>query len=288
MIPVSFAQQRLWLADQLDGPSPRYNLPFAIRMRGPLDEAALRDAARDVVIRHEALRTVFPAVDGVPVQQVVPAAETRLHFETVRCGPDEFPALRDAAAAHHFDLGGELPLRMTVFALAPQAHVLLVVVHHIAGDGWSQGLFLRDLAAACTARHAGRSPDWAPLPVQYADYALWQRELLGSDTDPHSVLSRELAYWRDHLSGTPQEVTLPADRPRPPVQGACADAVGLRFDADLHAALLDVARAHRATLFMVLQAGLAALLTRLGAGTDVPLGTVVAGRSDDALHDVVG
>ncbi|MFE7610624.1 non-ribosomal peptide synthetase [Streptomyces celluloflavus] len=288
MIPVSFAQQRLWLADQLDGPSPRYNLPFAIRMRGPLDEAALRDAARDVVIRHEALRTVFPAVDGVPVQQVVPAAETRLHFETVRCGPDEFPALRDAAAAHHFDLGGELPLRMTVFALAPQEHVLLVVVHHIAGDGWSQGLFLRDLAAACTARHAGRSPDWAPLPVQYADYALWQRELLGSDTDPHSVLSRELAYWRDHLSGTPQEVTLPADRPRPPVQGACADAVGLRFDADLHAALLDVARAHRATLFMVLQAGLAALLTRLGAGTDVPLGTVVAGRSDDALHDVVG
>ncbi|MDQ0313148.1 amino acid adenylation domain-containing protein [Kitasatospora herbaricolor] len=288
MIPVSFAQQRLWLIDQIEGRSPLYNLPFAVRLRGELDVPALRAAVADVVERHETLRTVFPVVGDVPVQQVLPVAEAEFGFELVDCGPADYPARRDAAAATTFDLSTELPIRVTVFTLAPGEHVLLVVLHHIAGDGWSLGPFLRDLATAYTARHAGGGPGWEPLPVQYADYALWQRELLGEEGDPESLLARQLAHWRDALAGLPEELDLPADRPRPATPSGAADGLEFRLDAGLHAALLDLARAHRATLFMVLQAGLAALLSRLGAGTDVPIGSGVAGRPDEALDDLVG
>ncbi|WP_052768436.1 amino acid adenylation domain-containing protein [Streptomyces humi] len=292
MIPVSFAQQRLWLTDQIEGPGPLYNLPFAVRLRGEPDPAALRAAVVDVVTRHEALRTVFPAVAGVPEQRVVPAGQAAadLSFTVVDCtaDPDGYPALRDAAAAEPFDLRGELPIRIRVFVLAPDEYVLLTVLHHIAGDGWSRRPFLRDLATAHRARRAGRAPDWEPLPVQYADYALWQRELLGSDRDPDSLMSRQLDYWRTKLAGLPEELTLPTDRPRPRALGGGADALPLRLDAELHARLLDLARGHRVTLFMVLQAALAALVSRLGGGTDVPVGSVVAGRSEEALDDLVG
>ncbi|MFF7456374.1 amino acid adenylation domain-containing protein [Kitasatospora sp. NPDC008115] len=294
MIPVSYAQQRLWLIDQIEGPTALYNLPFAVRLRGPLDTAALRAATADVVARHEALRTVFPVDDdGVPVQHILPSEEASIAFATVECAPAGYPARRDAEAAHTFDLSTELPIRVTVFSLTPTEggtpeHVLLVVLHHIAGDGWSLGPLLRDLAAAYTARLAGAEPQWEPLPVQYADYALWQRELLGDESDPDSLMSRQLDYWRGVLSGLPEELELPADRPRPPVPTGAADAVPFAFPPALHAALADLARGHRATLFAVLQAGLAALFTRLGAGTDIPLGTGVAGRSDEALSDLVG
>ncbi|MFD9800127.1 amino acid adenylation domain-containing protein [Streptomyces sp. NPDC059071] len=307
MIPVSYAQQRLWLIDQIEGPTALYNLPFAVRLRGTLDIEALRAATADVVARHEALRTVFPVADGVPVQRILPSAEARIAFESVSCAPGDYPDLRDRAAARTFDLATELPLRVTVFSLTPTAtptptttstagpcpptdaeHVLLVVLHHIAGDGWSLGPLLRDLATAYTARLAGSAPDWEPLPVQYADYALWQRDLLGDETDPDSLMSRQLDYWRGVLSGLPEELELPVDRPRPPAPTGAADAVPFHYGPELHTALTDLARRHRATLFSVLQAGLAALFTRLGAGTDIPLGTGVAGRSDEALHDLVG
>ncbi|KIX77507.1 hypothetical protein SF23_11840, partial [Streptomyces sp. MBRL 10] len=211
VIPVSYAQQRLWLIDQIEGPTALYNLPFAVRLRGTLDTAALRAATADVVARHEALRTVFPVAGGVPVQQVLPSAQAEVAFETVDCAPDAYPALRDRAAAHTFDLAAELPIRVTVFTLAPAEHVLLVVLHHIAGDGWSLGPLLRDLATAYGARLDGRTPDWEPLPVQYADYALWQRELLGEESDPDSLMSRRLDHWRGVLAGLPEELELPAD-----------------------------------------------------------------------------
>ncbi|MFJ3789523.1 amino acid adenylation domain-containing protein [Kitasatospora sp. NPDC090091] len=288
MIPVSYAQQRLWLIDQIEGPTALYNLPFAVRLRGSLDTAALRAATADVVDRHEALRTVFPVDGGVPVQRILPSAQAQPSFETVDCTPADYPALRDRAAAGTFDLSAELPIRVTVFSLAPTEHVLLVVLHHIAGDGWSLGPLLRDLATAYRARLAGTAPDWEPLPVQYADYALWQRDLLGDETDPDSLMSRQLDYWRGALAGVPEELELPADRPRPPAPTGAADAVAFAYGPELHAALLGLARRHRSTLFAVLQAGLAALFTRLGAGTDIPLGTGVAGRSDEALNDLVG
>ncbi|MEU9252082.1 amino acid adenylation domain-containing protein [Streptomyces sp. NPDC048270] len=296
MIPVSYAQQRLWLIDQIEGPTALYNLPFAVRLRGTLDTAALRAATADVVARHEALRTVFPVAGGVPVQRILPSAEAEFAFETVDCAPDDYPALRDRAAAHAFDLSSEPPFRITVFTLTharPHAgpaaeHVLLLVLHHIAGDGWSLGPLLRDLTEAYTARLDGHAPDWEPLPVQYADYALWQREVLGEEDDPESLMSRQLAYWRELLAGLPEELELPADRPRPPAPTGAADAVAFGYGPELHAALTGLAHSHRATLFSVLQAGLAALFTRLGAGTDIPLGTGVAGRSDEALNDLVG
>jgi amino acid adenylation domain-containing protein len=285
---VSFAQQRLWLVDQIEGPSALYNLPFAVRLRGELDLPALRAAVLDVVGRHESLRTVFPVVSGVPVQQVLPGEEADPGFEVLRCDPQSLPGLRDAAAATVFDLSRELPIRVTVLVPEPDEYVLLVVLHHIAGDGWSLGPLLRDLAAAYAARLDGAAPGWEPLPVQYADYAEWQRELLGEEDDPDSLLSRQLDYWRVALAGLPEELQLPTDRPRPPVLSASADSVTFRLDAGLHAALADLARRHRATLFMVLQAGLAALLTRLGAGTDIPIGSGVAGRPEEALDDLVG
>ncbi|MFD4245439.1 amino acid adenylation domain-containing protein, partial [Streptomyces sp. NPDC058525] len=295
VIPVSYAQQRLWLIDQIEGPTALYNLPFAVRLRGALDTAALRAATADVVARHEALRTVFPVAGGVPVQRILPSAEAEIAFETVDCAPGDYPALRDRAAAHAFDLSSELPIRVTVFSLSPEScdrdsaeHVLLLVLHHIAGDGWSLGPLLRDLADAYAARRGGRAPDWEPLPVQYADYALWQREVLGEETDPDSLMSRQLGYWRGLLASLPEELELPVDRPRPPAPTGAADAVPFGYGPELHAALTGLAHRHRATLFSVLQAGLAALFTRLGAGTDIPLGTGVAGRSDEALNDLVG
>ncbi|MFJ8622667.1 amino acid adenylation domain-containing protein [Kitasatospora sp. NPDC093550] len=288
MIPVSYAQQRLWLIDQIEGPTALYNLPFALRLRGELDTAALRAATADVVARHEALRTVFPVVGGVPVQRILPAEEAQPRFLVVDRAPADYPAHRDAAAAETFDLSRELPIRVTVFTLSPTEHVLLVVLHHIAGDGWSLGPLLRDLATAYRARLTGRAPDWEPLPIQYADYALWQRELLGDEHDPDSLLARQVDHWRTALAGLPEELELPTDRPRPPAPTGAADSVDLAWGAGLHTALLDLARTHRTTLFTVLQAGLAALFTRLGAGTDIPLGTGVAGRSDEALDDLVG
>ncbi|MEU8922550.1 amino acid adenylation domain-containing protein [Kitasatospora sp. NPDC048545] len=288
MIPVSYAQQRLWLIDQIEGPTALYNLPFALRLRGELDTAALRAATADVVARHEALRTVFPVAGGVPVQRILPAEEAQPRFQVVDLAPADYPAHRDAAAAETFDLSSELPIRVTVFTLSPTEHVLLVVLHHIAGDGWSLGPLLRDLATAYRARLTGRGPDWEPLPIQYADYALWQRDLLGDEHDPESLLARQLDHWRAALAGLPEELELPTDRPRPPTPTGAADSVDLAWGADLHTALLDLARTHRTTLFTVLQAGLAALFTRLGAGTDIPIGTGVAGRSDEALDDLVG
>ncbi|CAN3979390.1 Polyketide synthase modules and related proteins [Kitasatospora purpeofusca] len=301
MIPVSYAQQRLWLIDQIEGPTALYNLPFAVRLRGALDLDALRAATADVVARHEALRTVFPVDgEGVPVQHILPSAEAGTAFTTVECAPADYAALRDRAAAHTFDLSAETPFRVTVFSLTPTTpsgddgadavpeHVLLLVLHHIAGDGWSLGPLLRDLAAAYTARLAGAAPDREPLPVQYADYALWQRELLGEESDPFSLMSRQLDHWRGVLAGLPEELELPVDRPRPPVPTGAADAAPFALGPELHTALAELALRQRSTLFAVLQAGLAALFTRLGAGTDIPLGTGVAGRSDEALNDLVG
>ncbi|GAA3379182.1 non-ribosomal peptide synthetase DhbF [Streptomyces sannanensis] len=287
-VPLSFAQQRLWFLDQMEGPGATYNIPWALRLSGPLDRAALEAALSDVVTRHETLRTVFPAVDGVPEQHVLDPAQVRPRLDVTEAVEAELPELLAEAARYAFDLAGEPPLRARLFALAPDEHVLLLLVHHIAADGWSMGPLCRDLATAYAARRRGEEPRWPSMPVQYADYALWQRQLLGDVSDPDSVFARQSAYWSRELAGVPEPLELPIDRPRPAVASSLGGRVPLRVGAELHAALAELAQRTGTSLFMVLQAGLAALLGKLGAGTDIPVGTPVAGRTDEAADDLVG
>ncbi|MEU4476411.1 amino acid adenylation domain-containing protein, partial [Micromonospora sp. NPDC023888] len=283
LLPLSFAQQRLWFLHKLEGPSPTYNMPLTLRLSGPLDVPALRLALTDVVERHEALRTVFAERDGQAYQRILDPVEVELSVHDVASD-----AALEAAARHRFDLAGEIPLRAWLFAAGPDEWVLMLVLHHIVADGWSLRPLARDLATAYAARTAGRAPDWAPLPVQYADYTLWHRDLLGDDADPDSAFGRQLAFWRERLADLPEQVTLPTDRPRPRVSSYRGDVSTFEVDPALHAELLALARQTGSTLFMVLQTALAALLTRSGAGTDVVVGAGVAGRTDERLDDLVG
>lgn len=286
--PLSFAQERLWFLNQVEGLSAAYNSAEVFRLSGPLDADALESAWCDVVARHEILRTVFPVVDGNPCQQVLSETRGRPVLERAELSEHEVSEAVAKAAARDFDLTVDTPLRVWLFAVAPEQHVLLVVLHHIAWDAWSAEPLWGDLALAYEARLAGTEPGWSPLPVQYSGYAVWQRALLGDADDPESMMARELAYWRDQLAGLPTELHLPTDRARPPVASRVVGTVPLRLDAGLHARLDELARDSEATMFMVLHAAVAALLTRLGAGTDVPVGTMVADRGDDALNDLVG
>ncbi len=287
-VPASFAQRRLWFLDRLEGPGAVYNLPVAVRLRGPLAAEALRAALSDVTARHESLRTVFAEADGEVFQQLIPAGKAEPAWETVPVGPGGLAEALGAAARWCFDLAGELPVRAWLFGVGPDEQVLLLLFHHIAVDGWSLGPLWRDLAAAYEARVSGDPPEWAPLPVQYADYALWQREVLGAESDPASLVAGQAEYWRGALAGIPPELALPADRARPAVASYRGGVTGFLLPAQVHCQLLGVARRCQATLFMVVVAGVAALLARLGAGEDIPLGTVAAGRPDGALDELVG
>ena len=288
-VPLSFAQQRLWFLEQFHGPGTAYNLPFAWRLTGELDTDALVAALGDVAARHESLRTIFTVDGGQPYQHIIPAGEATVPVTITTARSDELAGLVAAAAAREFDLAAELPIRAWLFTVAEREHVLVLLLHHIAGDGWSVRVLMGDLAAAYAARREGRAPGWAPLPVQYADYTLWQRDLLGGDQDPGSVLAGQVGYWREQLAGLPEELVLPAGRPRPAEASRRGGVVRWELaGAGLHGALAALARECQATVFMVVLAGLAAVLSRLGAGTDIPVGAPVAGRTDEALDDLVG
>ncbi|WP_410660554.1 amino acid adenylation domain-containing protein [Amycolatopsis sp. lyj-112] len=286
VIPLSSAQLRLWYLQQLDGIGHAYNMVWSFRLTGRLDRTALRAALADVADRHEVLRTVFPHDGGVPSQVVLPAAAPEL--DVVPTTEAELPARMSDASAYEFFLSCETPLRVSLFELGPETHVLYGVYHHIAGDGWSQAPFFRDLSEAYAARIEGTPPAWSPLPVQYVDYTLWQRARLGAEGDPGSLFGRQLAYWRSALADLPSEIALPTDRPRPEIASYRGELATFDWPAEVHRALTGLARETGTTVFMVLQAGLAALLTGMGAGTDIPIGTPLAGRTDEALSELVG
>ncbi|WP_333758721.1 amino acid adenylation domain-containing protein, partial [Streptomyces sp. ISBFB 2968] len=287
-LPLSYAQQRLWFLHLLEGPSPTYNIPTVLRLSGPLRPDALRAALLDVVGRHESLRTTFTEDERGARQVVHPADGVRPVFETAESTEADYEADLARAARHAFDLGAEIPVRARLLRLSEREHVLLLLVHHIASDAWSRGPLAQDLTAAYTARCAGDAPAWQPLPVQYADYALWQQEILGDDTDPDTLAGRQLAYWKQQLAGLPEQLDLPTDRPRPAVAGYSGDRVPFTVPTELHTRLTELARATNTSAFMVIQAAVAVLLTRLGAGEDIPIGTPVAGRTDDAADDLIG
>ncbi len=291
VIPLSFAQQRLWFIDRLLGRSPVYNMPLAARLRGRLDAHALGAALGDVVRRHESLRTVFPAPDGIPRQQVIPSRHAEFGWDIIDCTASSASQLGDAigaTAGHIFDLATEIPLRATLFKVSDEEHVLVVVVHHIAADGWSITPLLRDIGVAYVSRCAGQGPGWTELAVQYVDYTLWQRALLGELTDGDSSIAAQLAYWMDALAGMPESLQLPTDRPYPLVADHRGGSVAVQWPADLQQGISKLAREHNASTFMVVQTALAVLLSKISASADVAVGFPIAGRRDRKLDELVG
>ena len=291
VVPLSFAQSRLWFIDQLQGPSPIYNMAVALRLGGRLDVEALGAALVDVVGRHESLRTLFAAPEGIPRQLVIPVERAELGWQIIDAGGWPASPLGEAigmTVRDPFDLATEIPLRARLFRLAEDEHVLVAVVHHIAADGWSITPLVGDLGVAYASRCVGRAPGWAGLAVQYVDYTLWQRAQLGDLADSDSPIAAQLAYWEQALAGMPERLVLPTDRPYPPAADYRGASVAVEWAAGLQQQIRRVAREHNATSFMVMQAALAVLLSQLSASPDVAVGFPIAGRGDPALDELVG
>ncbi|TDU69086.1 non-ribosomal peptide synthetase [Streptomyces sp. KS 21] len=290
MVPLSFSQRRYWYMHQLEG-GETWNMPSALRLTGPLDQEALAAAIGDVVDRHEILRTTYVTDDeGEPHQRILPMAEAsaQTRLPVVEVAPEDVPGAIDEAVAHGFDLATEIPFRAHLLRCSPEEHVLVLVVHHIATDGSSGAPLARDLAAAYTARRDGGAPQWEPLPVQYQHYTMWQREVLGDLADPDSLGWAQIEYWRDELDGVPQPLDLPLDRPRSVEATTHGDTVAFGVEPEVAAGLEKLAAERGTTMSMVMYGALAVLLSKLGGGDDVPLGTPIAGRTDEALADLIG
>ncbi|TDB92303.1 non-ribosomal peptide synthetase [Actinomadura sp. 7K534] len=285
--PLSFAQRRLWMIEQLT-PSAAYNFPLVMRLRGAFAADAFGAALADVMDRHEALRTLVGEHEGRPFQRVLPAGAARPELRVVEAAEDALGTVLAGALGRRFDLASEPPLRATVVRLAEDEHVVALLLHHITTDEWSDGPFLRDLATAYAARAAGRAPGWEPLPVQYVDYTLWQRRLLGDRSESGSLAARQLAFWKRTLDGAPERLELPTDRPHPARPAMSGGELVVELDPGDSAGLRRLAQRGGASMFMVCHAAVAALLHRLGAGDDLPLGAPISGRTDEALTDLVG
>ncbi|WP_215544466.1 non-ribosomal peptide synthetase [Amycolatopsis sp. CA-230715] len=280
-VPLSFTQQRLWFLAQLDGPSAAYNIPMGLRLRGRLDRTALVRALEAMVQRHEVLRTRFLDREGVPYQYIGDGRNFAVGFDDVESAT-VFPICEQEAAAA-FDLANDSLIRARLLRVSEREHVLLVTAHHSVADGRSVGVFFRDLTALYEAFCAGRPSPLEPLPIQYADYAHWQRGWLADD-----VQARQVEYWRKQLEGVDPRLSLPADRERPAVKTYRGAREGFRCPAELLAKLRSVSERYEVTLYMTLLAAYAVVLNRYTCRTDVAVGTVVANRNRLELEDLVG
>ncbi len=286
--PVSFAQQRLWFLDQLDGGSFAYNIPVAVRLNGKLNRASLTSALNEVIRRHEALRTSFSTVDNQPVQVIsdyqplaLPIVDLSGLSEVQREAEVQHRAVEEAQRP--FDLARGSLVRVQVLCLSEQEHVALLTMHHIISDGWSCGVLIREIATLYEAYSHGAESPLKELPIQYADYAIWQREWLQGE-----VLAEQLAYWKEQFKDAPALLELPLDRPRPVMQTSNGAAFSFQLAAELSERLKELSREEGATLFMVLMAAFQLLLSRYTGQQDIVVGTPIAGRSQAETEDLIG
>ncbi|QCU32313.1 amino acid adenylation domain-containing protein [Burkholderia pseudomallei] len=292
-IALSLAQQRLWFLTQLEGVSEAYHMSGAVRLDGPLNREVLQRALNRIVMRHEALRTCFAREEGEPIQVIQPHADLTVSYHDLREAKsirheaeNREQRAKDLSQAHAsapFDLSRDLPVRVLLLQLADEAHVVQVVMHHIASDGWSVGVFLQELSALYGSFIAEQGDPLAPLPLQYADYAAWQRRWLAS-----GQLEKQGAFWQTNLSGAPTLLELPTDRPRPPKQSHAGASVEVKLGAALSERVKRLSQRHGVTPYMTLLSSWAAVLSRLSGQEEVVIGSPVAGRNRTEVEALIG
>jgi amino acid adenylation domain-containing protein/non-ribosomal peptide synthase protein (TIGR01720 family) len=287
-LPLSYAQQRLWFLDRLEGTSTEYNAPTALRLRGELDREALEKTINIIISRHESLRTHFAEIDGVPVQVIEPELRIELPLEDVSVLDEEEQqewamAAMQAEGGAPFDLARGPLLRMKLLKLGERDHILLRTMHHIVSDAWSEGVFNREFAVLYEALREGRENPLPPLAVQYADFALWQREWLEREG-----LAVGLAYWKQQLAGIPERLELPADRARPPMQTFGAEFCQMTLSGEQAAGLKHLSQGRQATLYMSMLAAFGALLARYSAQDDIVVGSPIANRQETQVEEMIG
>uniref|UniRef100_UPI00278C0001 non-ribosomal peptide synthetase n=1 Tax=Rhodococcus sp. BS-15 TaxID=1304954 RepID=UPI00278C0001 len=279
---------RMWFLNRFDSESTAYNIPFALRLSGRLDVDALQRAVSDVIERHETLRSVYPDSPEGPHQVIVPMSEVPTTLEVIDTDAESVTARVLELLSATFDVTTQVPLKTALFRVSDTEFVLGMVIHHISADGLSVMPLSTDVMTAYAARTRGSDPAWAPLPVQYADYALWQRRVLGSEEDSESIAAQQVRYWESALAELPEQIELPLDRPRPAEQTFRGGRVDFRIDAAAHARLTELARAHNATVFMAVHAAFAVLLSRMSGSPDIVVGTPIAGRGEAEIENLVG
>ncbi|CAJ5180333.1 non-ribosomal peptide synthetase [Burkholderia pseudomallei] len=285
-IALSLAQQRLWFLTQLEGVSEAYHMSGAVRLDGPLNREVLQRALNRIVMRHEALRTCFVREEGEPIQVIQPHADLTVSYHDLREAEQSEQRAKDLSQAHAsapFDLSRDLPVRVLLLQLADEAHVVQVVMHHIASDGWSVGVFLQELSALYGSFIAEQGDPLAPLPLQYADYAAWQRRWLAS-----GQLEKQGAFWQTNLSGAPTLLELPTDRPRPPKQSHAGASIEVKLGAALSERVKRLSQRHGVTPYMTLLSSWAAVLSRLSGQEEVVIGSPVAGRNRTEVEALIG
>ncbi|OLT34832.1 hypothetical protein BJF84_16075 [Rhodococcus sp. CUA-806] len=288
VVPLSFAQQRMWVLNRIDPTSTSYNVSLALRLSGQLDTDALAEAITDVLARHETLRTRYPEVGGTGSQQVMSVTDVEWDTTPVPVRDRDVAEQVRTLLGTSFDVSTSVPVLVRILARSADEHILVLVVHHIAIDGFSLGPLTRDLMTAYAARSMGQEPGWAPLDVQYADFVLWQRDVLGESSDPASIMSAQESFWQRTLAEIRPQTGIATDRPRAASASGLGRTHEFTVDGAVVQALHETAREHNSTLFMALHTALAIVLSKLSGDEDIVVGTPVAGRGEAALDDIVG